>query len=191
MYKEERDVLEEEMREIDGCYMEEFGTLDISEKTIAILGDRWWLQAAKQEGDKFRKKNRVICWKQRNERPNVGDLSIRSKNGAPSRKGCVANGKITDQGRQQMSTPSPPRPQFGVIMLVFGYFLIVGFQYGTATGTNDIGLRPEKRIRITVKSYKGVDTGNYGRIAYYGKIIKRRGYGELRPRQGTFKRKPR
>ena len=39
MYKEERDVLEE-MREIDECDMERFGTLDSSEKTIAILGDR-------------------------------------------------------------------------------------------------------------------------------------------------------
>ena len=39
--KEERDVLQEEMREIDDCDMEEFDTLDSSEKTIAILGDRW------------------------------------------------------------------------------------------------------------------------------------------------------
>ena len=39
MYKEERDVLEEDMREIDECDMEEIGTLliDGSEKTIAIL----------------------------------------------------------------------------------------------------------------------------------------------------------
>ena len=40
IYKEERDVLEEEMREIDECDMEEFDTLNSSEKTIAILGDR-------------------------------------------------------------------------------------------------------------------------------------------------------
>ena len=39
MYKEERDVLEE-MREIGERDTEEFGTLDSSEKTIAILGDR-------------------------------------------------------------------------------------------------------------------------------------------------------
>ena len=49
IYKEERDVLQEEMREIDECDMEEFGTLDSSEKTVAIPGDRWW----PQEGDKF------------------------------------------------------------------------------------------------------------------------------------------
>ena len=55
--KEERDVFEE-MREIDQCGMEKFGTLDInsSEKTIAILADRWWPQKAKQEGDKISNK---------------------------------------------------------------------------------------------------------------------------------------
>ena len=30
--------------------MEKFGTLDSNDKTIAILGDRWWPQTAKQEG---------------------------------------------------------------------------------------------------------------------------------------------
>ena len=33
-------MLEEEMREIYECDMEELGRLDSSEKTIAILGDR-------------------------------------------------------------------------------------------------------------------------------------------------------
>ena len=37
-YKEERDVLEEEMRNIEECDMEKFGTLGSREKTIAILG---------------------------------------------------------------------------------------------------------------------------------------------------------
>ena len=41
IHKEERDVLEEETREIDVCAMEEFDTIASSEKTIAILGDRW------------------------------------------------------------------------------------------------------------------------------------------------------
>ena len=36
--------------------MEKFDTLDSSEKTIAVLGDRWWPQTAKQEGDKIREK---------------------------------------------------------------------------------------------------------------------------------------
>ena len=47
MYKEERDVLRE-MRETDECDVGEFGTLDSSDKTIAILGDRWWPQAAEK-----------------------------------------------------------------------------------------------------------------------------------------------
>ena len=50
--KEERGVLEGEMRKIDECGMEKFGTLDRSQKTIAILEDRWWPQTAKQEGHK-------------------------------------------------------------------------------------------------------------------------------------------
>ena len=57
IYKDERDVLE--MRKIDECDMEEFGTLDSSEETIAILGDRRWPQTAKQEGDKISKN--VLC----------------------------------------------------------------------------------------------------------------------------------
>ena len=39
MYKEERHVLQE-LRKSDVCDMEEFGILESSEKTIAILGDR-------------------------------------------------------------------------------------------------------------------------------------------------------
>ena len=51
-HKEKREVLEEEMRDVDECDMEGFGTLNSSEKTIAILGDKWWPPAAKQEADK-------------------------------------------------------------------------------------------------------------------------------------------
>ena len=71
-------MLEEEMREIDGCDVEEFDTLDSSEKTIAILGDRWWPQAAEQEGDKIGRSSYLVCnlRKQRDERPNVGGVSI-------------------------------------------------------------------------------------------------------------------
>ena len=54
MDNEERDVLVEEVREVDECDLQEFETLDSSEKTIAIPGDRWWPQAA--EGDEARKK---------------------------------------------------------------------------------------------------------------------------------------
>ena len=62
------------MRKIDECGMEKFGTRDSSEKTIAILGDRWWPQTAKQQGDKISKKFLCILWKKRNERPNVGGV---------------------------------------------------------------------------------------------------------------------
>ena len=53
-YKEERDVLEE-MRKFDECDMEELGRLESSDKTIAILGDRWWPQTTKQDGDRISK----------------------------------------------------------------------------------------------------------------------------------------
>ena len=36
------------MTKIEEHGMENFGTLDNREKTIAILGYRWWPQAAKQ-----------------------------------------------------------------------------------------------------------------------------------------------
>ena len=75
----------------------EFDTLDSSEKTIAILEDRWWPQAAKQEGDKT--SNMFLCntWKRHNGHPIVGGVSInnRSRNGASSRKGCMVNGQVT------------------------------------------------------------------------------------------------
>ena len=40
LYKRERNVLEEEMRKIDECDMEKFGTLDSSDEKIAILWHR-------------------------------------------------------------------------------------------------------------------------------------------------------
>ena len=86
IYKERRDALEEEMRKLDVFDMEEFGRLKSSEKTIAILGDRWWLQTAKQDGDRISKQCLCSIWKKRSERPNVRGVSIRSRNGAPSRK---------------------------------------------------------------------------------------------------------
>ena len=94
MYKEIRDALEE-MRKICACDMEESGRLESSEKTIAILGDRWWPQTAKKDGDRISKQFLCSIWKNRNGRPNVGGVSMRSRNGAPSPKGCVVNGQIT------------------------------------------------------------------------------------------------
>ena len=85
IYKEELDALEEEMRKLDVCDMEEFGRLESSEKTVATLGDKWWPQTAKQDGDRISKQFLCNTWKKRNERPNVGGVSTRSRNGAPSR----------------------------------------------------------------------------------------------------------
>ena len=86
---------EEEMRKLDGCGMEEFGRLESTDKIIAILGDRWWPHTAKQDRDRI--SNQFLCsiWKKRNECRNVGGVSTRSRNGAPSRKGCVVNGQTT------------------------------------------------------------------------------------------------
>ena len=43
------------MTKLDECDMEEFGRLEICEKTTAILGDRWWPQKANQDGDRISK----------------------------------------------------------------------------------------------------------------------------------------
>ena len=83
------------MRKIDVCDMEVFGGLENSEKTIAIPGDRWWPQTAKQDGGRISKRFLCNIWKKRNERLNVGGVSIRSRNGALSRKGCVVSGQLT------------------------------------------------------------------------------------------------
>ena len=57
--------------------------------------------AAKGEtGDEISKKFLCNTWKKRKERPNVGGVSVRSRNGAPSRKGCVVNGKMTKAGNE-------------------------------------------------------------------------------------------
>ena len=106
--KEERDALEEEMRKLDVCDMEEFGRPESSEKTIAIREDRWWPQKAKQDGDRISKQLLCNIWGKRNKRRNVGGVSIGSWNGAPSRKGCVVNGQMTRANKKEYAPPSPP-----------------------------------------------------------------------------------
>ena len=39
------------------CIRDRIGTVDSSDKTIAILGDRWWPQTAKQQGGKVSERN--------------------------------------------------------------------------------------------------------------------------------------
>ena len=97
-------MLEEEMRKIDECDMEEFDTPDSSENAIAILGDRWWPQAAKQEGDKISNKFLCSIRKQRNERPNIGGASTRRTVLRPERDACVVNGPMTKQQMKEEGT---------------------------------------------------------------------------------------
>ena len=59
LHKEEQDALEEAMRKLDVCDMEESSKLESSEKTTAILRGRWWPQTAKQDGDMISKQ--FIC----------------------------------------------------------------------------------------------------------------------------------
>ena len=53
----------------------------------------------------------------RNERPNVGGVSIRSRNGAPSRKGCVINGQMTKASNKGVLHPPPPGAVFQARLL--------------------------------------------------------------------------
>ena len=72
LYKDERDILDEEMREVKEGGIKSFDALDNREKTIAILGDRCWQQMAKQDGDNICKRFLCNVWKKRsNERLNV------------------------------------------------------------------------------------------------------------------------
>ena len=59
----------------------------------------------------------AVCGKKRSERPNVGGVSIRSRNGAPFRKECVVNGQMTEASNKCVRPPltclpltSPPPP---------------------------------------------------------------------------------
>ena len=80
-------MLKEQMNKLNECAMGKLGTLDSSERTIAILGDRWRPQTAKQQGGKMIKMFYAMHGKKRNERPKVGGVSSRSSNGGPVSKG--------------------------------------------------------------------------------------------------------
>ena len=72
--------------------VDKFGTLNSSEETIAVLGVRWWPQKTKQEGDQIIKTFLYNTWENVMSAQML-EVSIRSRNGAPSRKGCVVNGQ--------------------------------------------------------------------------------------------------
>ena len=65
------------MRKMYECGVETFGTLDSSQKTIAILGDRWWPQTAKLEGDQISKKF-LLCntWEKLMNAQKMLDVSL-------------------------------------------------------------------------------------------------------------------
>ena len=55
IYKENLDASEEGMMKLDVCEIEGFRRLESSsDKTIAILEDRLWLQKAKMDGNRTR-----------------------------------------------------------------------------------------------------------------------------------------
>ena len=81
---------------MDECDMEKFGTLDSSEKAISILGHRWWPQTAKQDGDKTSKTFLYNVWKNVMNAQTLRSVSIRSRNGALSRKGCMRGQRSND-----------------------------------------------------------------------------------------------
>ena len=80
--------------EFDVCDMEEFCRLESSEKTIAILGDRWWLQTPKQDGDRRIKQFLCNIWRSVMSAQMLEVSLSGGENGAPSEKGCVASGQM-------------------------------------------------------------------------------------------------
>ena len=75
-----------------------------------IPGDRWWPQTAKQDGDRIDKQFLCNTLKKRNERPNVGGVSIRSGNGTPSRRDAWSMVKRLRQATNEYAPPLPPAP---------------------------------------------------------------------------------
>ena len=76
-----------------------YTTIDNSEKAIAIY--RRYMVARKGETKRDEASKSFFflppckTWKKRNECPNSGGISIKSSDGAPYRKGCMANGQMT------------------------------------------------------------------------------------------------
>ena len=80
-------------RPIDEYDMEKFSTLDISsERTFTIPRDGRRLQKAKQQRDKINKTLNETYGKHLiNKCPNFEGVSVRSRNGDPSRRGQRSN----------------------------------------------------------------------------------------------------
>ena len=87
------------MRKTDEFDTEKFGTLESIDKTIAVVpGDRWWAATARPRGRRQDKLNVFkvnILKRTYRARPNVGGVPTRRRNDAPSRTGCVVDGRMT------------------------------------------------------------------------------------------------
>ena len=59
--------------------IDKFGTLDSSEKTIALLAEIWWPQTAKEEGDNASIALLCNIWKKRAELEMPRDVFITSR----------------------------------------------------------------------------------------------------------------
>ena len=102
------------MRKLDVCDMEEFSRLKSSEKTIAILGDRWWPQTTKQDRDRISKQCISSIYGRSVMSTQMLEVSIRTinKNGAPSPKEHVANDRMTKWQAIYEYPPTPPAPSY-------------------------------------------------------------------------------
>ena len=96
-----------------------FQSHDFSWCAMYPVDGRWMVATDGETGKGYDKqKGYDVTYRRgkRNERPNVGGVSIRSRNGAPSRKRCVVNGHMTKASNKSLIVP-PPLPSFGVNQL--------------------------------------------------------------------------
>ena len=86
---------EEKTRKVNGCGIEMLGTrLDSSEKPIAFLIGEIGGGHRRRNRKEIRSAN-IFCVIHGGKKRSVGGVSNLSRNGAPSRKGCVVNGQGT------------------------------------------------------------------------------------------------
>ena len=82
--------------------MEKFGTLllECGEKTVAIVGDRWWPQTTKPEVGETRSTLYCMVCGTNAMTAEMLEVALRSRNDAPSRKGWVVNVQIITREKQ-------------------------------------------------------------------------------------------
>ena len=92
LYKQEQDVRQGGMRQIYEHGMKKLRTLYSSEKRPLYWEKGGGHKRRNRKGIRQAQKYSCKIWKKCTERPHVGGASIRSRNDAPSPKGCVVNG---------------------------------------------------------------------------------------------------